>query len=199
MVEWWGSEDGARNRFGINCRGCQNCKIPVNSTARHQSLLITTVLKKFLSGVSSLQVSSGWREVCCVILIWWCSFQCSVMMYSLKFVSWKRLSCWQIIRCLRDDTTSLFVCLYVFVTQKILVFLIKKIRFILHMTKMDRLLKSDKLMTFNKVRINILFLKIESRWRKNHEAVVQLILGLLLGIFIVSSSLFYVFTFLYKC
>lgn len=67
------------------------------------------------------------------------------------------------------------------------------------MTKMDRLLKSDKLMTFNKVRINILFLKIESRWRKNHEAVVQLILGLLLGIFIVSSSLFYVFTFLYKC
>lgn len=106
--------------------------------------------------MSSLQVSSGWRLV---VSSWFDGTLSSVLSWCIHC----KVCLLKVMILLTNFTLPQrwydgFVCLYVFVTWKILVFLTKKkIRCILQMTKMVCLLKSDKLMTFNKVRTNIQF------------------------------------------
>lgn len=164
--KWWGSEDKAQIISGTNCQNCkipwipllrcQSCKVPANSTA------LSLVLEKFSSGVSSLQVLCRWRFVVSSCFDERYSFLLFCRdVFTVKFSSWKRISCWLIFLCFRDDRTS-FVC-PPHHQKNFSVSYEKKIRYI-HQNGL--FLKNDKLMTFNKVRANTLLPQINSRWRK---------------------------------
>lgn len=146
----------------------------------HWSLWIATVLKKFLYGLSGLQVSCEWRFV---VSSWFDEGYSFPVFCHDVFTSFpKVIMLMTILPCFRDNRTGFF-CLIFLVTRKIPVFLMKKkTKCILHMTKIDHLLKN--MITWwpltRSEQIHY-FLKLIPDGEKNREAVMLLILGLLLG------------------
>lgn len=141
---------GLRSDLALIAEGCRNCKIPVNSPAPSLEPLNCNSFEKLF--VWSAQVALG-------ILIWWGILLSSVSWCGHCKVSWKWWSCWLILLCFRDDRTGFCVCVCVSL-EKFQCFLWKKIRRILKWKKWTIFLKSEKLLTFSKVRTIYYFLKL---------------------------------------